>query len=212
MQRNQVWGHVFAFITIVIWGTTFVSTKVLLQVFTPLELLLYRFVIAVLIMIIIYPKQFKVLPWKEELLFCFLGISGISFYFWTENIALQYTQASNVGLILSALPIFTVLLTYFTTKDEQVSFRFIVGFVLATIGIVLIMYNGKILKLNPLGDFMAVLSALLFSIYSILVKKVNKAYNPFYVVRKTFFYGVLTTNTDSILYPAFSPSLSVSHE
>lgn len=41
-------GHLAAFITILIWGTTFISTKVLLKTFSPVEILFIRFVMGYL--------------------------------------------------------------------------------------------------------------------------------------------------------------------
>ena len=192
MKNKDSFGHVLALITILIWGTTFISTKILLITFTAEEILAYRFFTAFLILLAIYPKNFKVLKIKEEILFCLLGITGVSFYFWTENLALKYTYASNVGLILSAIPIFTALLAHFTRKDEKITFNLILGFIVAMVGIFIVIYNGKAMKLNSLGDFMAIISAILFSIYSILIKKVSCKYNQLFVVRKTFFYGILT--------------------
>ena len=192
MKNKDSFGHVLALITILIWGTTFISTKILLITFSAEEILAYRFFTAFLILLVIYPKNFKVLKIKEEILFCLLGITGVSFYFWTENLALKYTYASNVGLILSAIPIFTALLAHFTRKDEKITFNLILGFIVAMVGIFIVIYNGKAMKLNSLGDFMAIISAILFSIYSILIKKVSCKYNQLFVVRKTFFYGILT--------------------
>lgn len=192
MKNKDSFGHVLALITILIWGTTFISTKILLITFSAEEILAYRFFTAFLILLAIYPKNFKVLKIKEEILFCLLGITGVSFYFWTENLALKYTYASNVGLILSAIPIFTALLAHFTRKDEKITFNLILGFIVAMLGIFIVIYNGKAMKLNSLGDFMAIISAILFSIYSILIKKVSYKYNQLFVVRKTFFYGILT--------------------
>jgi len=192
MKNKNSFGHLIAIITIIIWGTTFISTKILLASFSAEEILVYRFFTAFLILILIYPKNFKILPIKEELLFCLLGITGVSFYFWTENLALKYTYASNVGLILSAIPIFTALIAHFTSKDGKITANLVLGFIVAMVGIFIVIYNGKFLKLNSIGDFIAMLSAILFSIYSILIKKVSNKYNQLFIVRKIFFYGIVT--------------------
>lgn len=192
MKNRNKFGHLIAIITIIIWGTTFISTKILLSTFSAEEILAYRFLIAFIIIIIIYPKNFKILNIKEEMLFCLLGITGVSLYYWTENIALKYTYASNVGLILAAIPIFTAIIVHFTSKDEKITINLLLGFVVAMLGIIIVIYNGKMLKLNSTGDLIATLSAILFSIYSILIKKVSNKYNQLYIVRKIFFYGILT--------------------
>jgi drug/metabolite transporter (DMT)-like permease len=191
VKKNYL-GHLMGIITIIIWGTTFISTKILLEQFSAEEILAYRFFIAFLILILIYHKNFKILSIKEELLFCLLGITGISFYYWTENLALKYTYASNVGLIVSAIPIFTAVLAHFTNKDEKLTPNLLMGFLVAMIGIMIVIYNGRILKLGSAGDFIAMLSAISFSVYSILIKKVSSTYNQFFIVRKIFFYGIVT--------------------
>jgi drug/metabolite transporter (DMT)-like permease len=192
VKSKNFFGHLLALITIVIWGTTFVSTKVLLKEFSPSEIMIIRLIIALVIMVVIYPKNIGILPLKEELIFCLLGITGISFYFYTENLALQYTSASNVSLIISSIPIITAVIAHFTSKDEKISISLIWGFIIAMIGITIIIFNGKIMNFNPFGDFWAILSAILFSVYSIIVKKVDSKYNQLFVVRKTFFYGLVT--------------------
>ena len=68
----------------------------------------------------------------------------------------------------------------------------LLGFIIAFIGISIVIYNGKVLRLNPKGDFMAIISAILFSIYSVLIKKVDNKYNQLFIVKKTLFYGVIT--------------------
>lgn len=192
MKSKIIFANLIAILTILIWGTTFISTKILLTELSPEEILAYRFLVAFLILIVICPKNFKFLPLKEEMLFVLLGASGISLYYWTENLALKYTYASNVGLISSAIPIFTALISHFIFNNEKFTVNMLFGFIIAFIGISIVIYNGKVLRLNPKGDFMAIISAILFSIYSVLIKKVDNKYNQLLIVKKTFFYGVIT--------------------
>ena len=44
IQKTRVAGHMAAIFTMLIWGTTFISTKVLLESLSPLEILVLRFV------------------------------------------------------------------------------------------------------------------------------------------------------------------------
>jgi len=48
MENKKSFGHLSAIITIIIWGTTFISTKVLLIDFQPVEILFFRFVMGFL--------------------------------------------------------------------------------------------------------------------------------------------------------------------
>ena len=78
MQENQLAGHLSVFITILIWGTTFISTKVLLVDFTPLEILFFRFSMGLLALMLIYPQRLKVTDNKQELYFAGAGLCGVA--------------------------------------------------------------------------------------------------------------------------------------
>ena len=56
MNTETRTGHLAALVTVLIWGTTFVSTKVLLTRFTPIEILLFRFVLGYLALWLVYPR------------------------------------------------------------------------------------------------------------------------------------------------------------
>ena len=59
MNNKAATGHLSALITILIWGTTFISTKVLLSDFQPVEILFFRFIIGLLALFLIYPRRLK---------------------------------------------------------------------------------------------------------------------------------------------------------
>ena len=95
-NKNNV-GHLCALLTIIIWGTTFISTKVLLVDFQPVEILFFRFVMGLLALLIIYPHRLTGMTRNQEFTFVAAGLCGICLYYLLENIALTYTMASNVG-------------------------------------------------------------------------------------------------------------------
>ena len=97
-------GHLAAFITILIWGTTFISTKVLLKTFSPVEILFIRFVMGYLALWLVCPRILRPDSRRQEPLFAAAGLCGITMYYLLENIALTYTLASNVGVIISIAP------------------------------------------------------------------------------------------------------------
>ena len=109
-DKKYIQGHFFALATIFLWGTTFISTKILLRQFQPIEILFFRFLLGFLVLILIYPKRLKTEGWREEKYFMAAGLCGITLYYLFENIALTYTMASNVGVIISISPFFTALL------------------------------------------------------------------------------------------------------
>ncbi|MHA7583616.1 DMT family transporter [Paenibacillus vandeheii] len=192
-QNKVSTGHLLALLTILIWGTTFISTKVLLIDFTPVEILFFRFLIGYVVLLLIYPRSMRMTSFREEGLFIGAGLCGVTLYFLIENIALVYTLASNVGIIVSIAPFFTAVLAHFFLDGERLHRRFIVGFGIALTGIILIGLNGSIiLQLNPLGDLLAFIAPAVWAIYSVLMRKIGKLpYHTIGATRKVFFYGLL---------------------
>lgn len=191
-SQNKV-GHLCALFTIIIWGTTFISTKILLVDFSPIEILFFRFVMGLLALLVIYPHRLKGTTKKQEITFVAAGFCGICLYYLLENIALTYTMASNVGVIISVAPFFTAIMSHlFLKEDGKLSANFFIGFVVAMIGIFLISFNGSKLELNPIGDLLSLLAAFVWACYSILTKKISGyGYNTVLTTRRVFAYGIL---------------------
>lgn len=193
MKNNSINGHISAFVAIIIWGTTFISTKILLSDFAPIEILFIRFVLGLAALIIISPNLFKLKSLKEELIFAGAGLSGICLYYLLENIALTHTMASNVGVIISTAPFFTAILSHiFIKNNEKLKVNFFVGFGIAIAGICLISFNGTKAQLNPHGDILALVAAFVWAVYSLLTKKISSfGYNTIHTTRRIFTYGII---------------------
>ena len=193
MENRRSAGHLAALFTIVIWGTTFISTKVLLTDFKPVEILFFRFVMGVAALFLVCPHRMKGVGRRQELAFVLAGLCGICLYYLLENIALTYTMASNVGVIISVAPFFTAILSRFFLKAEgKLKANFFIGFAVAMAGVALISFNGSRMELNPMGDLLAVLAAFVWACYSILTRKISGfGYPVILTTRRTFFYGIL---------------------
>lgn len=193
MKSKQTAGHLAAFLTIFIWGTTFISTKVLLTDFRPVEILFFRFVLGFLVLLPVCPRKLKTTGKEQEFIYVLAGFCGICLYYLLENIALTYTLASNVGVIISTAPFFTAILAHLFMKTEgKLQGRFFAGFLIAMAGIGCISFNGSRLQLNPTGDLLALAAALVWAVYSLLTKKISSfGYPVILSTRRTFFYGIL---------------------
>lgn len=190
-------GHLAALFTILVWGITFISTKALLEDFSALEITFYRLVLAVLVLLaagmpksfVEKPKSFSIQSeWKIML----AGLCGVTLYFVFQNLALAYTLTSNVGVLISAAPLFIALISFLVLREKPKK-GFFPGFMIAMAGISLIAYNGNfILKLNPLGDVLSILAALVWAVYSVTVKSIESSQSSlFKQTRKIFLYGLL---------------------
>lgn len=192
-EKRQVFGHILACGTQIMWGATFVSTKVLLQHFLPVEILFTRAALAFLTLLILYPHRMKPEKKTHEFAFAGAGLFGIVLYFMLENTALTMTYASNVGIIVACAPFFVAVVVGFFFKSEKPGANFFIGFVVAIIGVAMISMNGaKSLNLNPAGDFLAFLAMVSWGFYSAVIKKIGEwDYPVAAVTRRIYFYGML---------------------
>lgn len=193
MENRRIAGHLAAVFTILIWGTAFISTKVLLEDFMSVEILFFRFVMGYTALFLVCPHRLKTADHRQEVTFVLAGLCGICLYYLLENIALTYTMASNVGVIISVAPFFTAVLSHLFMKPEgKLRINFLIGFVVAMAGVSLISFNGRELELNPIGDILAVLASFMWACYSILTRKISSfGYPVILTTRRTFFYGIL---------------------
>ena len=193
-MRQTAWaGHGAALLTILIWGTTFISTKVLLTSFQPVEILFLRFVLGFLALCLIYPRRLQLGERRQELWFAAAGLCGVTLHYLLENIALTYTLASNVGVLVSVSPVFTALFSHFLLRREKLRPAFFAGLAVALAGVVLLSYNGSaVLKLDPRGDVLALLAAAIWSAYSLITRHISSfGYPVVQTTRRIFAYGLV---------------------
>lgn len=192
MRHKAAAGHIAAFVTILIWGTTFISTKVLLKALTPLEILFTRFLIGYFALWCACPRRLVLKDRRQEWYFAAAGLCGVTLYYLFENIALTYTLASNVGVIISIAPFFTVIFAGLFLREGRPNARFLLGFGIAIAGISIISFSGGAsLRINPLGDVLAVVAAVIWAAYSTITKKIaGFGINTVQATRHTFFYGL----------------------
>lgn len=201
-KKNYIY-HIIAILVVGIWGLTFISTKVLIGYgLSPQEIFLLRFLMAYLGIWFISPCKLFADNWKDELWLLSGGVTGGSFYFLTENTALEITLATNVAFIVCTAPLLTTILSLLIYKREKATAALIGGSLLALVGVALVVYNGHfVLKISPLGDFLTLLAAFSWAFYSLIMKKMSGRYRTTFITRKIFFYGVLTILPVFLVHP-----------
>ena len=203
MFKNKVLlFHLITAAVVTIWGVTFVSTKVLLQHgLGPMDIMFYRFVIAYCCILTISHKRLWANNWKDELMLMLSGLTGGTLYFIAENNALRISQASNVALLVCTTPIFTALLANWIFK-EPLRKNMMIGSFIALIGVGLVVFSGSvILQINPLGDFLSIMAALMWAIYCLILKPLGNRYSTTFITRKVFIYSILSV----MVYFLFDP-------
>ena len=186
--------YVIAFVIVVIWGCTFVQTKILINSgLRPDEIFLFRFTLAYILILPLAGKRLFLDNWTDEALAAALGLTGGSLYFVTENYALAYGYCSNVALIVCLTPMITALIVGCFYKSERMGRSAVVGSAIAFVGMALVVFNGNfILQLSPLGDVLALAACLCWALYTLIIKRLQDKYSNMLVTRKIFGYGLLT--------------------
>ena len=222
MARSKFIYHLLALAVVAVWGVTFVCTKVLISAgLRPAEIFAIRFTLAYLGIWGLSlvqglpafagrsgsprPERVRLWSrsWQDELMFVFLGVSGGSFYFLTENTALAYTQASNTSFLVCSAPLITALLILLyrrlrhdrfseAMEDIRLGFPLVGGTLLAFGGMALMLFDGTRVQVSLRGDLLAIGAAVCWAFYSLFMGKMTDDYGAVFATRKVFAYGLLT--------------------
>lgn len=205
--------HLLAVIAMTAWGASFVFTHDLVTPVDlggygmgPVEVYVYRILLAYLMLLAFEHKQFISHSWRDELLFILVGMCGGSIYFIAENTAVKYSLPSNVSLITTLSPILTTILIGFVYKNERPSWWIYIGSLIAFAGVGCIIFkDGFNMEVKPLGDLLALGAAFSWAVYALILRKLNATYSAGYITRKTFFYGLLTAIPFLSIEPHLTP-------
>lgn len=193
---SKVFPVIAATLSVMAWGLSFVSTKVIMEQgqVSPTEAYLYRFILAWAIILLICHKRLWCNNLRDEMTMLICGLCSGSLYFIAENTALELTLTANVSLLTSTSPLMTVFLVGFFYKSEKPGRGMIVGSIVAFAGVACVIFNSATgsIQINPLGDLLSLAAALGWAFYSILLRRLNAIYDAMFITRKVFFYGVLT--------------------
>ncbi len=210
-NNSNLLYHLVAFITVAIWGTTFVATKVLmLHGLSPAQIFTLRFTIAYVLMLCVNHRHLFARSWKDEGKMALLGITGGSLYFLSENESMNFTTTTNTSLIVCSCPLFATLLVRVVYRhSSRINGIQLLGSLLAFVGMIIVVLNGRfVLHLSPVGDALAFTACMCWAVYSLLMKAVTGEYSAAFITRKVFFYGVLTILPYYLFVPGW-PSMEV---
>ena len=197
-------GNLAAAFTILVWGTTFIATKVLLRQFNPVEIIIIRFIIGWAVMWLVRPKRLKIKSIKTELLFVLAGLTGVAMNYLLETIALMYTQASNLSMIVSTAPLFVGIMAWIVLK-QKLKPSFIVGFFICIAGVFFISFADKSnVQIHLMGDLLGIAVAVVWAVYSIAMEKIGEyGFDVILTTRRNFFYGIIFMLPVSLKFNGF---------
>jgi drug/metabolite transporter (DMT)-like permease len=192
---------VLLLICVVIWGWTFVATKICIAYLDPIALIGLRFMMGLpLLFALIRAQGLSMRLSTKDFHVLAISAAIIGLHFLTQAVALIYTTATNTGWIGAVTPLVIAILSYFILR-EVIGWNAIAGIVVAMAGIALLVSQGDFTSfgwLSGIGDWLVLASAFTWAVYTIATRDISRSRNSLVV---TFF--VLAPMTFASLVYAF---------
>jgi drug/metabolite transporter (DMT)-like permease len=205
MPRTRWIAILEATLAVIAWGASFVATKLAVQEVSPVTVVWIRFTIGVVILGVatILRRQFAILERGEVGYFVLLGFLGITFHQWLQSTGLVTAQATTTAWIVATIPIFMALLGWLVLSEKLRNWQ-VYGILLAAIGVLVVISKGDLGGLvggrfGSRGDFLVLLSAPNWAVFSILSRRGLKRYP---ATRMMFFVMAFGWLFTSILFIA----------
>lgn len=182
MPKTKLIPYIEVFFAVVVWGASFIATKVALADISPITIVWLRFAMGVIILgvAVAVRRQFA-LPNKNEWgYFALLGFLGITFHQWLQSNGLITSEASTTAWIVATTPVFMALLGWLVLKEGLGRIR-IFGILLAFMGVLLVVSDGDVTsisigKFGAPGDILILISAVNWAVFSTLSRRGLKSH------------------------------------
>lgn len=177
LKRRFFSGYLFALGATAIWSGNFIIARGLHENIPPVTLAFWRWVVAVVIFFPFAIKPFLA-EWgilKRHIPYLSLtALLGITIFNTLIYFAGHTTTAINLSLISITFPIFIVILSRFF-YGEAITGRKALGILLVVTGVICLLTKGNLSILLHLsfsvGDIWMLMAAIIFAIYSLLLKR-----------------------------------------
>ncbi len=204
------WKPLFA---VVVWGASFIATKIALEEIAPLTIILLRLILASILLFIlaIYSKKSLAIDLKNHGGIFILALIA-AFHLWIQVTGMQYATAANTGWIIGTAPIFMAIVGFVAFKESLSPIR-IFGILLAFFGLLMLISKGDLSSIDFLsnkGDFLILASAFTWSIYSAVNKKISLSYSPLLTILFLFLMMAIIISPFSINDSAIQSVIALS--
>jgi drug/metabolite transporter (DMT)-like permease len=177
MPKLKLLPYLEALFAVIVWGASFIATKIAVGQISPIAVVWIRFAIGIpiLFVAVFMRKQFAFPKGNEWLYFALLGFLGISFHQWLQSNGLQTAQATTTAWIVATSPAFIAVLGWLILKEKLNALQSF-GIVLAMIGVLVVVSRGDFASLavgnfGTVGDFLILISAVNWAVFSILSRR-----------------------------------------
>ena len=177
MHKTRLLPYVEALFAVIVWGATFIATKIALREVSPATIVWIRFGMGTFILgvVVVSRKQFALPERNEWLYFAMLGFLGVTFHQILQATGLQTAKATTTAWIVATTPVFIAILGWLALKERLTGLQ-VIGILLAAFGVLLIVSKGNLSALftgeeGTIGDLLVLISSVNWAVYTILSRR-----------------------------------------
>lgn len=193
-EKSTAIYHFLALGIILVWGFTYISTKVLYGYgLLPFGVLALRTLLAYLVIVALAPKKLFAENLYDEVKLAILGFTCVPLCYGLEHMAIYSTQALTAAIMMAVAPLMTGLLALIAFREFRLHWAMILGIVSAATGVALVFFDNQIIfGMSPLGSLFALGGALAWAVYAMIIRTLPN-YSGSFIARKAFGYGFLAS-------------------
>lgn len=203
-----------ALFAVIVWGASFIATKIALLDISPITIVWLRFLMGVIILgiAVVMQKQFTWPAKKEWAYFALLGFLGITFHQWLQSNGLKTSEAGTTAWIVSTTPVFMALLGWILLH-EHLGWLKSLGILLAFLGVLVVVSKGNLRSISigrfgAPGDILILISAVNWAVFSALSRRGLKSHPASLMMFYVMSFGWLFT---SVLFLTTKGPGEISH-
>jgi drug/metabolite transporter (DMT)-like permease len=162
-----------ALAAVVMWGVSFVATKLALGELSPIAVIVLRFGLGVIVAhVILVLRRRPIVPPRDALpALAFMGFIGVFVHQLIQANALTMTTAVRTGWLIGITPIWTAVLAAVFLKEKFGPSK-VFGLIVATAGALLVISRGQLSATSyqlpaTRGDLLILLSTVNWAVYTV---------------------------------------------
>lgn len=191
MFNDKIKAYVGLTFTTLIWGASFVSIKICMDVFGPMYLSFFRYLFTSVIIFLIlkWSGKSEKINSKDYFRLVCSGLFGVTIYFACENSAILRISSNEASILIGTIPIFSLIFNRIIYKS-RIANRNIFSILFSIFGIYLII-GGADFSLNMIGYIYMITAAISWSIFQFVTKPLFKKYNDLTITMYQSIFGVI---------------------
>jgi drug/metabolite transporter (DMT)-like permease len=200
VSNSKLFTYIEALFAVIVWGASFIATKVALKEVSPVTVVWLRFFMGVVILgiAVILRRQFALPDRREWTYFALLGFLGITFHQWLQSNGLETSEAGTTAWIVSTTPVFMALLGWLLLR-EPLGWIKTLGILLAFLGVLVVVSKGdlgtvSVGRFGVPGDKLIMVSSVNWAVFSVLSRRGLKAHPASLMMFYVMSFGWLFTS------------------